>query len=254
MRALFLPRGNEPLSARRIFARAFAAFALLAATAGAADRKLPARPPDGSYFYVIALNGTQIAAYTSVVSGTGKPAIAATQIFERALLGKTSASSTLTFDPRSLHEIAYRSVIENPSGSVPERYSAVVADDVLTVAYEGAEFPLRPLPSAPSLVIDDDLGPSDLFVPAMLNASRAKLASLVLVRSGEVTLLRVLPNDIDARPPSVPATDASVALSYQTDHTIREVYWYDPQTFVVHDLVVPGATIEVRLTAFVPPP
>lgn len=242
------------MSVRRILACALLAFGLPGATASAAERKLPSRPPDGTYFYVITLRGTQIAAYTTVVSGTGKPAIAATQIFERALLGKSSASSTLTFDANTLRVTAYRAIIEDPSGSVPERFSASVADDVLTVTSGEATFPLRSQRTAPLFVIDDDLGPSDPFVPAMLNAARAQVASLVLLRSGEVKLLRLLPNDTNPRPASVPVTDASVSLSYETDHTIREVYWYDPRTFVVHDLVVPGATIEVRLIAFVPPP
>ena len=231
------------------------AFGLLTGHAGAADRKPPARPPDGTYFYAITLDGTQIATYTTVVASTARPAtIKSTQIFERTLLGKTSATSTLSFDMGSLHETAYSGEIEMPSGTEPERYNVGILEDVANLIYEGAKIPIRVQPNAPFFVIDDDLGPSDVFVPAMVNASKAKALSLAFVRSGDGALLRVLPADQNPRPASVPATDASVSLSYETDHTIREVYWYDPQTFVLHDLVVPGSKVDVRLTAFVPAP
>ncbi len=50
----------------------------------------------------------------------------------------------------------------------------------------------------------------------------------------------------------MPATDASITVEYQSEIVIHEVLWYDPATFVLHALEVPGTNVEIKLTNFTP--
>lgn len=238
-------------SMKKTSAFACAALALVAFVGAGPDDRVVPRPPDGTYAYAITLGGRPIGTSSIVVAAAGRT-IKSSQTFTRTALGPMSATSTIVYDPRVLRQISYTSDLKSSSGDVVHLSVGNAGGSVDISQGKNPAVNVGALKNAPLLVIDDDLGPSDLFLPAMLRASNAKVASLIFVRTGKNTLLRVVADDTAPRPASVPASDASITLEYQSEIVIHEVLWYDPATFVLHALVVPGSGVEIKLTGFVP--
>lgn len=214
---------------------------LIAATAAAPD--LPPRPPDATYVYALTLGGTTIGTSTITVDGTAPGAIV---VKEKAAFTVPSftATTAMRYDASTLRETGYSADFNLPRGS--QHTDVTVKPGTMSVAVKpgtGAEIPADR--SAPLELIGDNLIASGLFIPAILHAGGAKTFTLAVLSGGKAIVGKVVA-DTSARPATVPATDERVALEFAD---VREIYWYDPVTFVVHDVQVPAQHAEFRLTS-----
>ena len=122
----------------------------------------------------------------------------------------------------------------------------------MTLAIRGsASIDIPADPSAPLELMGDNLVSSGLMLPAMLHATGANTFTLAVLNTGKPLVCKVVSDPLPSRPASLPATDAELALEVAG---IRFIYWYDPATYVVHDVAIPSQQAEFRLTATTPAP
>ena len=217
--------------------------ALLSAAIAAAAPDLPPRPPDATYVYGLTLSGTAIGNSTITIDGTTQGTIV---VKEKASFTVPSftATTTMHYDAATLRETGYSADFNLPRGS--QHTDVTVKPGTMSVAVKpgtGADIPADR--SAPLELIGDNLIASGVLIPAILHASGAKAFTLAVLAGGKAIVGKVV-TDTSPRPASVPATDERMALEFAD---VREIYWYDPATFVVHDVQVPAQHAEFRLTS-----
>ena len=209
----------------------------------------PPRPPDGTYTYEVRAAGTAIGSCTAAIDGS---AFAGTIVVKESAsfaLPRLTATTTMRYDAATLRETAY-SADFNLSGGA-QHTDVVAKPGVMTVtaSTQTASVDIPADPSAPLELIGDNLVGSGLLIPAILHATGATAFTLAVLSGGKAIVVKVVSDAAPARPASVAATDADVTVELAG---IRETFWYDPATYVVHDVAIPSQQAEFRLTATAP--
>jgi dienelactone hydrolase len=221
-----------------------AALVLAAATASAAPESPPQRPPDAIYGYTVLIAGVPEGSSSVTIDGSGGSAIV---MSERAAfaLPKFSAAATLHYDPVTLNETAYSADFELATGA--QHVDVSFAPGTATLTFPQHRIEIAADATAPVELIGDNLAGSELFVPAIVHAGRLTTITLVAINGARAIVAQVVqPVPAPDRPASVPAGDALLALQVAGSELD---YWYDPQTYVVHDLAIPAQQAEFRLTS-----
>ena len=230
---------------------AFAAGTVVAATAASAAPpvKLPPRPPDGTYAYALRLAGTDVGSSTVVVDGATPGAIV---VKENAsfLLPRFTATTTMRYDATTLHETGYSADFNVASGAQHTDVAVKPGTMTVTATNGGGTADVAADPSAPLELIGDNLIGSSVMIPAVLHATGAKAFTLAVLTGGKAVVCNVVTDPLPSRPASVPASDANLALDLGG---IRETYWYDPATYVVHDVTIPSQSAEIHLASTAAP-
>jgi hypothetical protein len=216
---------------------------LLAATV-AAPATLPPRPPDATYAYAIHAGGLPLGNSTVVIDGSTPGTIV---VKENASFSTPAftATSTMRYDAATLRETAYSADFVLPSGT--QHTDVTVKPAAMTVTVPGGTAVDIPAdPSAPLELVGDNLVASSVLVPAMLHATGAKAFTLAVLSGAKPLVCKVVSDPLPSRPASVPATDVELALELAS---IRIIYWYDPKTYVVHNVAIPAQQAEYHLTS-----
>jgi hypothetical protein len=217
--------------------------ALLVAATAIGATALPPRPPDATYVYTMTYAGTQIGSSTVTIDGTTPGAIVVKESASFTLPSPFTATTTMHYDAATLHETSYTGDFNLPRG--PQRTDVTIKDGVANVTITGQRGTTIPAEaSAPLELIGDNMAASGMFVPALLHATGAQTFTLAVLSGNKAIVATVGTNDAP-RPASVPAADASLTLNFSG---LSEIYWYDPRTYVVHDVQVPAQQGEFRLT------
>jgi hypothetical protein len=203
----------------------------------------PPAPPDGTYTYVVAMNGATIGKNAIAVKRDGSGSVVLTESGTGNMNGQSGAiQDTLTLDP-TLAPSAYtamaslgdskamKSVVSFKGGQ------AVQSGDV-TKRYDLAA-------DAKHFVLMD-FGPFTGFfaLPAQMQAwnNPPVIALVPMYAQG-------FPLTVDAsakpnRPASVPAQDLPLSFNSMVQITM----WYDPKTLVVDEVDVPSLGVVVKRT------
>ncbi len=202
---------------------------------------LPPRPPDGTYAYTIDLAGAPIASSTVAIA-THAGDIVATENASSSM-PRFTAKTTTTYDAATLHEIGYDADFQLPSGA--QHTSLITKPGAFTLTVPGQSVDIAADPSAPLELIGDNLAGTLVLIPAVLHATGAQTFTLAVLSGGKAVVAKVVPADAPERPAHVPASDAHLTLELAG---LREIYWYDPATFVVHEVDVPAQQASFTLT------
>jgi hypothetical protein len=156
-----------------------------------------------------------------------------------------AATSTMRYDAATLRETAYSADFNLPSGA---RHTNVTMKPgaMSIVAVPGGNVRIPADPSAPLELVGDNLAGSAMLLPAILHATGAQIFTVAMLSGGKALIAKVLSDPSPGRPPSVPAADVSLSLLFDG---MNEIFWYDPTTYVVHDVAIPAQQAEFRLTA-----
>jgi hypothetical protein len=154
-----------------------------------------------------------------------------------------TATTTMHYDAATLAETTYSGDFNLQTGT--QHVDVTVKPGIARVTVSNHVVDIPAEASAPLELIGDNLAASGMLVPALLHATGAKALTLAVLNASRALLAKVEPNTSD-RPAAVPASDVSLVLDFSG---LREVYWYDPVTYVVHDVLVPAQQAEFRLTS-----
>ena len=220
---------------------------LLAATSIAAV-SLPPRPPDATYTYALTQGGVSLGGSTVVIDGSAPGTIVVKESANMSV-PKYTATATTRYDAATLHETGYTGDFNVAGGT--QHYEATVKPGAMTLKIPGGtSIDIPADPSAPLELMGDNLVGSGLMLPALLHATGAKSFTLAVLTTGKPVVCKVVSDPLPSRPASIPASDVELALEVAG---IRFIYWYDPATYVVHDLAIPAQQAEYRLTATTAP-
>ena len=219
-----------------------AALLIAAITAGAPAP--PPRPPDAIYSYALLLAGATIGASTVAIDGSTPGTIVVKENASFSLQ-RFTATSTMRYDATTLHETGYSADFNLPSGK--QHTDVTMKPGVASaVATPGGSADIPADATAPLELIGDNLAGSAMLIPALLHATGAQSFTLAVLSGGKALVATVGRGPEANRPASVPATDASLSLQFAG---LREIYWYDPASYVVHDVAIPQQQAEFRLTS-----
>jgi alpha-beta hydrolase superfamily lysophospholipase len=207
---------------------------------------LPPRPPDATYSYTIDLAGAPIANSTVAIASRAGD-IVVTENASSSMPHFTAATTT-TYDAATLHVIGYRADFALPRGA--QHTDVTMKPGAFTVTVPGQSVDIAADPSAPLELIGDNLCGTTALVPAVLHATGARTFTLAVLAGGKAIVATVVPGDAPERPAHVPASDAHLTLELAG---LREIYWYDPVTFVVHEVDVPAQQASFTLTGTTSP-
>jgi dienelactone hydrolase len=227
----------------------FPAFLLAAVSAAATPAALPPRPPDATYTYTITLAGAPMGTSTVAI---GTAADGTITIGEHAAFAfpKFTATSTLHVDPATLHETGYSADFTLPSG--PQHTDVAIAPGSMAVTIDHAAQPAATIPadpSAPVELIGDNLVAGTVLIPALIDATDLRTFTFATLSGGRALVAKVGLDGDAVRPDGVPATDKLVSVDVAS---LRLDFWYDPATFVVHQLAIPAQKAAFVLTATTP--
>jgi hypothetical protein len=201
-----------------------------------------AAPPDGTYTYDLTVAGQ-----SSTSTITVKRQADGIHITENSEIESHVVSSALVLNASSLAPAAYTATYD--VGTAHSQDLAIsFGSNVASVTTFGQQTTLVAQPGAPHFVLLDGAMPTGLFVlPAA--AAAARDASLTAINAGALTAIAVSLNRSLSipRPASVPAGDVAVSVVAPTAFSV----WYDPQTFVMHELDVPLQNVTEKLVKYV---
>jgi dienelactone hydrolase len=217
--------------------------ALLLAAATAGVSPAPLRPPDGKYTYSVILAGAPIGGSTIAIDSSSGAIV----VTEHAAMSlpKYTASTTMRYDPSTLRETAYSADFQLAAG--PQHTDVAIKPGLMTVTVPAGSVDIPAATPETLELIGDNLIGSGLLVPAIVNATHATSFTLAVLSVGKPLAGTIL-SDTPARPPAVAAGDAVISVQFAG---IREDFWYDPATYVVHEIAIPAQQAEFRLTSTV---
>ena len=216
------------------------AFALLS-TMGAATAT-PIHPPDGTYSYRVTVGDLTFQQSTVVI--TSDAATVTVQESTSIPLKSFSAVAISRYDCSTLRQIGYRADV-NMSGA-KQSATAIFGAGKVTLQSGAQRLDITAGPTAPLEVVSDNLVGTMVMLPALLEATQANALTLAVTAGGRAVLGTVQRAASSARPSDVPASDRSVELDFGS---LSEIYWYEPQTFVVDDVEIPAQTARIALTS-----
>ncbi|MDQ6944278.1 MAG: lysophospholipase [Candidatus Eremiobacteraeota bacterium] len=223
--------------------------AFLLAAAVAAPASLPPRPPDATYSYALQLGGTALGSSTVVVDGSTPGTIVVKESASMSI-PRYTATTTMRYDAATLLETAYTADFNLPGGTQHTVVTVKPGAMTVTATPTGGTADIPADPSAPLEIISDNLAGSSIMVPAILHATGAKAFTLAVLSGAKPLVCKVVPDPLPSRPAFVPASDVELALEIAGN---RFIYWYDPATYVVHDIAIPAQQADYRLTATTAP-
>jgi len=207
----------------------------------------PPRPPDGTYSYTLSVGGVTYGTFTDVIDGASAGTIA---VRENASMpaAQLVGTSTTRYTASTLQELGYTSDF-TAANTKQHTDVTVMARGAHGVATPGGSVDI-PLAAATAFIITtDNLAGWNLMVPSILHATMAKTFTLGVLQGGVALAVKVSSDAPPTRPAAALAGDASVTLTYPG---FLETLWYDPATYVVHDIVVPAQSFEIQLTKMTP--
>jgi hypothetical protein len=199
-------------------------------------------PPDGTYYYDLSLAGESS---TSTINVARKAD--GIHITDNSDLTGHVVTATLVLNAASLAPASYTATYDVGTGhsqDVSISFGTVVA----SVNTFGQQTTLEAQPGAPHMVLLDGALPSGFFVlPAA--AAAARDTSLTAINAGALAASVVsLNRSISVpRPANVPPGDVVVSVVSPTPFSV----WYDPNTFVMHELDVPLQNVVEKFIKFV---
>jgi hypothetical protein len=199
-------------------------------------------PPDGTYVYDL-----MVAGQPSTSTITVKHAADGLHITEVTEISSHAVTSSLVLNASSLSPLSYAATYDVGT-SHPQDISISFTASAAHVATFGLQTTLAAQSGAPHLVLIDGAMPSGFFVlPAA--AAAARDASLTAINAGALTAIVLSLNRSLSvpRPASVPASDVAVSVISPTAFSV----WYDPRTFVMHELDVPLQNVVEKLVKYV---
>jgi dienelactone hydrolase len=222
-------------------------FFLAAATA--APVVPPPRPPDAAYSYALQARGMALGSSTVVVDGS-TPGTIVVKESASMTLPRYTATTMMRYDAATLRETAYTADVNLTGGTQHTVVTMKPGAMTVTATPTGGTADIPADPSAPLELISDNLAGSSIMVPAILHATGAQAFTLAVLSGAKALVCKVVSDPLPARPAFVPASDVELALDVAG---IRFLYWYDPATYVVHDLAIPAQQADYRLTATTAP-
>lgn len=212
-----------------------------AAPAAVAQQTAPA-PPDGTYYYDLSVAGQST---TSTVKMERKSD--GIHITDNSDLMGHVVTATLVLNSASLAPASYAATYDVGT-THPQDVTISFGTSVASVNTFGQQTTLAAQSGAPHMVLLDGALPSGFFVlPA--EAAAARDTSLTAINAGGLEAIVVSLNRSIAvpRPAGVPSGDVAVSVVSPTAFSI----WYDPKTFVMHELDVPLHNVTEKFIKFV---
>ena len=227
--------------------------ALLTAVTATASPAFPARPPDGAYTYTLFFGGATTGASTVTIDGSSREAIVVKETADFTV-PKVHAVTTMRYDPATLRENAYDGDFTIAAGTQHASMTSVPGALSITIGKGTVGVPADA--SGPTELLGDNLIGSAVLVPAIVDATDIRTLTLAVLSTAKPLVVNVGRDSEAVRPAFVPQTDKLVSLQFSG---VLENFWYDPATFVVHDIAIPAQHAEFRLTAIAavgatPPP
>jgi hypothetical protein len=222
------------------------AAALAASPAPSAAPSAPApaapAPPDGIYVYDLMVAGQPSTSTIKV-----KREADGIHITEDSDISSHAVTAALVLNASSLAPMSYAATYDVGT-SHPQDISISFGANAAHVSTFGLVTTLAAQSGAPHLVLLDGAMPSGFFMLPAASAA-ARDASLTAINAGALTANVVSLNRSLSlpRPASVPAGDVAVSVLAPTAFSV----WYDPKTFVMHELDVPLQNVVERFVKYV---
>jgi len=223
--------------------------ALLAAAAATAPVALPPRPPDATYSYTIQAGALALGTSAVVVDGRTTPGTIVVNESASMSMPRYTATTAARYDAATLHQTGYSGDFNLPSG--PQHTDVTMKPGTMTLTVPGGgTLDVAADPSAPLELVGDNLVGGSVMIPAILHATGAKTFTVAVLAGAQSLVCKAVSDPLPSRPAGVPATDVELALELAS---IRFIYWYDPSSYVVHDIAIPSQQAEIRLTSIAAP-
>ncbi len=218
---------------------------VLQAASGAAATQAPtnaAAPPDGTYTYSIAQNSAPIGTSTVTVKRTD----AGITVHENETVNGSNFVADETLDAQTLAPKGYTATYPYPQGSGSLTAHVSFGRGGATVRFDGIDgVSTIALPSGVHVgfVLELSLMTGFLFLPAQIEAANVAQFSQILPSRVLQQTSRVDKNQ-GSPPTGVPANDVSIGIAASVNFD----EWYNPTTFVVHEVSVPSQNVLIKLT------
>jgi hypothetical protein len=199
-------------------------------------------PPDGTYSYDLSVAG-QVTTSTIKVERKAD----GLHITDNSDLTGHIVTATLVLNAASLAPASYAATYDVGTEHSQD-VSISFGTSVASVNTFGQQTTLAAQPGAPHMVLLDGALPSGFFaLPAM--AAAARDTSLTAINAGALAAVIVsLNRSISVpRPAGVPSDDVAVSVVSPTAFSI----WYNPKTFVMHELDVPLQNVTEKFIKYV---
>jgi hypothetical protein len=199
-------------------------------------------PPDGTYYYDLSLAGELS---TSTIKVQRMPD--GLHITDNSDLTGHLVTATLVLNSTSLAPASYAATYDVGTGHSQDM-SISFGTVVASVNSFGQQITLEAQPGAPHMVLLDGALPSGFFVlPAA--AAAARDSSLTAINAGAFAadVLSLNRSISVPRPANVPPGDVVVSVVSPNPFSV----WYDPNTFVMHELDVPLQNVVEKFVKFV---
>jgi hypothetical protein len=219
-----------------------AALQAAAGTPAAQSASNPGAPPDGTYKYSINQNSAAIGTSTVTVKRTD----AGITIHETETVNGSDFVADETLDPQTLAPRGYSATYPYPQGTGSLTAHVSFNRSGATVRFDGidgASTIAMPSGVHAGFVVELSLMTGFLFLPAQIQAANVSQFSQILPSRVLQMVARVDRNQ-GSPPNGVPATDVGVLIGASVSLT----EWYDPTTFVVHEVSVPSQDVLIKLT------
>src|ERR1700687_857857 len=199
-------------------------------------------PPDGTYSYDLSVAGQSSASTIKVERKSD-----GLHITDNSDLTGHIVTATLVLNAATLAPASYAATYDVGTAHSQD-VTISFGTSVASVNTFGQQTTLAAQPGAPHMVLLDGALPSGFFVlPAAAAAARG--ASLTAINAGALAAIVVALNRTIAvpRPANVPPGDVAVSVVSPTAFSV----WYDPKTFVMHELDVPLQNVVEKFTKYV---
>lgn len=205
----------------------------------ALDGAAVAAPPAGTYRYDAAINRRSVGGTTVTVSSTPQGLKLVENGASHLPTGDTYTRSTLLLDA-SLIPIAYSSSYKSEDQQMQASVAFGGRAATVTTGTDKRTFPLGGS-SKSFVVIDASTMSGFLMLPSQMRAFKDADATVLVPGLGAESFLSVLSGVTPSRPDKLPAADVSVSFSGDAPF----VEWYDPSTFIVDEVDVPGQNLTI---------
>ncbi len=196
-------------------------------------------PPVGTYRYEALIDRKSVGS-TSVTVTAAPPGTKLVESSTSHLQGTdTKTNSTMLLDP-SLVPVGYTSSYRQQDDSMQASVSFDGRSATITAGSDQRTIQMGG--SSKSFIILDNATMSGfLMLPAQMKAWKDADATALVPGLGSRAFVSVLRDVVSQRPSGVPAGD--VSLSCQGE--VPFVEWYDPTTFVVDEVDIPGENLRI---------
>lgn len=193
---------------------------------------------DGTYHYDIVVNGTSIGKSEIVVASDSH----SITVREQATQGQMNAATEAQYAIPDVFLTSYSAEFKLPAGS--QHTTLLIKPRVMTIQVPGQSVDINADPTAPLMIVADNLVGTNIMIPSILHATGAKAYTLAVLSGGKAFVAKVTSDSVTSRPAGVPGGDISVAVDVAG---LREIFWYNAQSFVVDDVNIAAQGLDFRL-------